>query len=474
MNWLVIAVVSWCVGIVGVTIVPLEWILIPGMVIAIIGYRHTLLGVLCLSLCGGAIRMHQHQYISPLPSTSLQHHELVIHETVRNWQGQRITAYDAQHRGFHWDAPAWPQWQRGQRLLVDATPHFFASPATQYQEQLIRQRIIGELRNVTVHQVTAGNRVLIAIDAARLRCQALVFHHFHEPMAGIITGMLLGNAGDVSTSISDAFRKSGTAHILVISGWNITIVASLCQSLVLLMRGGRFMQLFIPLIIITLYVCFTGASAAVIRAGVMGSIMVVGKWLERPRHMPTVMAGAIGLISCVQPHSLWDLGMQLSTAATIGLIAFATPIDAWLSRGVFGHPSLAWAREGLATTLAAQIPTLPIMLGRLAAPSLWSILANILITPIVPYAMLFGTVSILCGVIAPVLMPIVAWIAVPFFTWIISGSLAFAALPAPTIPGFFHPWQEMIGHLTWLSIWLWRTSQIGTDVNNRWYSNRHK
>lgn len=458
MNWLIIAVVSWCVGIVLGADARIEWIITACSAAAIIGYRTPLILVICTALCGGAVRMHAHQNIPALHGNSVHSHELFIHESVQSWQGQRITAFDAQQRGFRWDAPAWPQWQRGQRIVVSAQVHPLATTSP-YEKQLLRQRIVAELRSVRVHTVAPGNALLLAIDSARLYCQTLILHHFHEPMAGIISGMLLGSAGDVSEHIEDAFRRSGTAHILVISGWNITIVASLCQSLIRWVRGGSAAQLVVPLVIIATYVCFTGASAAVIRAGVMGSIMVIGKWLDRPRHMPTVMAGAIGVISLVQPHSLWDLGMQLSTAATIGLIAFATPIDTWLRQGSFGHPSLAWAREGLATTFAAQIPTLPIMLGRLAAPSLWSILANILITPLVPYAMLFGTISILCGWISPVLMYWVAWSAVPFFAWIISGSLAFASLPSPTIPGFVQPWQELVGHATWLSIWIWRSTR---------------
>ena len=475
MNWLIIAVVSWCVGMVAVTYVGLAWVVIPSIAITIIGQRSSLILVMGVALCGGAMRMHAHQSVPLLDSDSIHHHELVIHESVRDWQGQRVTAFDTHQRGFRWEAPAWPQWQRGQRLVVSATVQPFANHINQYQDQLIRQRIVAELYGVTVHSVATNNALLLMIDSARLRCQALILRHFHEPMAGIVSGMLLGSAGDMSEQIEDAFRRSGTAHILVISGWNITIVASLCQSMTRLIRGGRTMQLLLPLTIIATYVCFTGASAAVIRAGVMGCIMVIGKWLERPRHMPTIMAGAIGLISLVQPHSLWDLGMQLSAAATIGLIAFATPIDTWLSKGSFGHPSLAWAREGLATTVAAQIPTLPIMLGRLVAPSLWSILANVLITPVVPYAMLFGTISILCGFISPVLMEYVAWGAVPFFAWIISGSLAFATLPAPVVPVFMQPWHELIGHITWVGIWLWHSAkgEGGTSEKNRWYSSSH-
>lgn len=454
MNWLMIAVICWCVGIIGATTVSLEWIIIPSSVVALIGQRSPLVLVVCTALCAGAVRMHAHQTVLPLHGDTVHDHELIIHESLRSWQGQHITAFDAHQRGFRWDAPAWPQWQRGQRIVVRASVHPFAN-TTQYQQQLIRQRIVAELRGVTVQAVTPGNWLLLAIDSARLRCQAVILRHFHEPMAGIVSGMLLGSTGDMSDAVSDAFRRSGTSHILVISGWNITIVASLCQSFIYRIRGGSTIRLIFPLTIIAAYVCFTGASAAVIRAGVMGSIMVIGRWLERPHHMPTIMAGAIGMISLVQPHSLWDLGMQLSAAATIGLIAFASPIDSWLRRGSIGHPTLAWAREGLATTLAAQIPTLPIMLGRLVAPSPWSILANILITPAVPYAMLFGTISIICGLVSPVLIEVVAWSAVPFFAWIISGSLAFASLPAPTLPGFTQSWQELIGHTIWISAWAW-------------------
>jgi competence protein ComEC len=151
--------------------------------------------------------------------------------------------------------------------------------------------------------------------------------------------------------------------------------------------------------------------------------------------------------------TLWDLGFQLSTCATIGLIGFGSRVEAVLERTPLAAKQLAWAREGLAATIAAQIPTLPIMICRLGAPSPWSLLANMIITPVVPFAMATGAVVTLIAWLSPISASVVAWIAIPAYAWIIDGSIAIAALPAPGQWQLEHVWLEWSLHVGWVA-WL--------------------
>jgi competence protein ComEC len=160
----------------------------------------------------------------------------------------------------------------------------------------------------------------------------------------------------------------------------------------------------------------------------MGVAVVIGKTIDRPRNAWNVLALAAWVMSAYDPSVLWDLGFQLSSLATLGLIAFSSTIDNWLTHTPFAHPTLTWGREGLAATLAAQMTTWPIMLCRLGTPSPWSILANIIITPVVPFAMATGTLTLVCAWIVPGLAPFTTWLAYPAFQWIIVGSHVLATL----------------------------------------------
>ncbi|RLT30529.1 MAG: ComEC/Rec2 family competence protein [Chloroflexi bacterium] len=297
----------------------------------------------------------------------------------------------------------------------------------------------------------------------RLATQRNIQMVFREPIASVVVGMLLGVGGDVSEPVAQAFRESGTSHILVISGWNITIVAALCHLLIHACRVQGIWSLVIPLTVIGVYVIFTGASAAVVRAGYMGAVMVIGKWLDRPRDMWNIIAVAVWLMSAGDPLTLWDLGFQLSTFATIGLIGFGNGVDSVLARTPLGSQQLGWAREGLAATIAAQIPTLPIMLCRLGSPSPWSLLANMIITPIVPFAMATGAGVTLISWISPNGASVAAWIAIPAFAWIIDGSIAIAALPAPLQWQLEQVWVEWCLHAGWVAWLVIRGNKASTN-----------
>ena len=239
----------------------------------------------------------------------------------------------------------------------------------------------------------------------------------------------------------------------------------------MLLQFGRLRGLWtliVPLVVIGVYVIFTGASAAVVRAGYMGAVIVIGKWLDRPRDMWNIIAVAVWFMSAGDPMTLWDLGFQLSTCATIGLIGFGSRVEAVLERTPLAAKQLAWAREGLAATIAAQIPTLPIMICRLGAPSPWSLLANMIITPVVPFAMATGAAATLIAWLSPISASVAAWIAIPAYAWIIDGSIALAQLPAPQRLRIDVPWIEWTLHAAWV-IWLFhlnreRTPQCQQEV----------
>lgn len=373
-----------------------------------------------------------------------------ISDNRTNWQTQNITAFAPDGQGLVSSLPLNPPHYPGESILITGQTQRLTSTHSSYLAQMNRRHIYVTLNNPHIKAFIPSHRWRIALEHWRCESQNKLQHLFSEPMSSIVIGMLIGFNGDVSDATAQTFRQTGTTHILVISGWNISIVALVCMQITARLQKHPWIRACIVICAIIIYVVATGASAAVVRAGVMGVAVVIGKTQNRPRNAWNMLALAVWIMSAYDPSVLWDLGFQLSSLATLGLIAFSSQIDAWLINSPFGHPSLAWGREGLSATLAAQLTTWPIMLCRLGTPSPWSILANIIITPVVPYAMATGAITLVSAWICPFFAPITTWFAYPAFLWIIVGSQVLATWPAPTRIIIDNPWLEWLGHASWM------------------------
>lgn len=438
-------------------------LLVPllGLVYKKNGYQMHML-VCGVAIISGFLRMQTHMDIPTITSTTLHNVQLTVFDQKNTWEKQRIMLRDDMQRQFIAELPLYPQIARGTRVIIHAEITLWPQPLSAYHQDLQRKRVIGELHNLTLINIDNSWSFIASLEQTRWYFWTQIHAAFPEPIASVVTGMLLGSAGDVDEATAEAFRRSGTSHILVISGWNITIVAALCLAVINAIKPSRIVALILPLIVIAMYVIFTGASAAVVRAGVMGGILVIGRWLNRPRSMVNIIAWAVILITLADPAALWDVGMQLSTLATIGLVTFATPIEHVLTRTLLKSTYLGWAREGLASTLAAQITTFPIMLCRLELPTIWSLLANTIITPVVPIAMACGTLFLVATLIHANVAYMLAWIAYPCFAWIVTGSQVLATWPELSIIPITlsAPWIELCLHACWVGWWMLRQRHV--------------
>jgi competence protein ComEC len=205
-----------------------------------------------------------------------------------------------------------------------------------------------------------------------------------------------------------------------------------------------------------LYTLFVGASATVIRAAVMGTIVVIGQRAERQAHAWTTLLAACWAMTVWDPQTLWDMGFQLSALATASLFAFGKGTEALLLKTPLRASWLDWAREALTATLAAQILALPLILYQFGNLSIVAPLANVLMLPMVPAAMLFGAIALLGGM---VWLPLGQWLAIVaylFLTWLTEGARLFANMPyaAVQIPPF--PLWVLLGYYAIVvGGWLW-------------------
>ncbi len=360
--------------------------------------------------------------------------------------------------------PPFPAYNYGERLLVVGTltrPRSAERPGEfDYRAYLAHRGIFSLISEPsTVRQLPGetGIAPLAALLRFRQHCRAVLLRTMPEPQAALGVGILLGIQASIPDEVYADFSTTGTSHILVVSGWNFTLVAAMLAALALRLRLGRGTTLIIALAVMWVYALFTGASAAVLRAAAMASLAAVGRASERQSEPWRLLLAGCWLISLADPHTLWDLGFQLSALATASLFAFAGPVEAQLDR--MGWPTwspLAPIREALTATLAAQVLTLPLILYQFGKLSLIAPLANIVLVPMVPYAMAAGTLVLVAGLIwlplGQALGPL-AWLPL---AWLSEGAAIFArprwaATQLPPVP----LWALLVCYLVIGILW-WR------------------
>ncbi len=212
-----------------------------------------------------------------------------------------------------------------------------------------------------------------------------------EPQAGLLSGIVLGTQ-TLAPALTNNFRIAGLSHIVVLSGYNITIVAESLLSIALYFTPGG--AAFIALGGVALFVVMAGAGASAVRAGVMASIALVGKRFGKTYDAGRALFFASFLMVLWNPYTLmYDPSFHLSFLATFGMI-YVSPLV--LERMEFVTERFGF-REILGTTLAVTFFVLPYILFMSGSLSIYSIPANIVILPFVPLTMAVGLVTAVFG-----------------------------------------------------------------------------
>lgn len=341
--------------------------------------------------------------------------------------------------------PSYPEFHYGQQLLVIGRlqqPRTAERPGEfDYRAYLVRKGILVLMRDPLVQVLPGehGNPALRRLLAFRTYCQHLLLRELPEPQASLAVGILLGLQASIPDEIYATFSVTGTSHILVVSGWNFTIVAMILAGLATRLRLGRGTTFTLSMLALWSYAFFVGANAAVLRAAVMASLVVLARSTSRRTEPWTLLTTACWALTLHDPNTLWDLGFQLSALATASLFAFGRPVEMWLMRcPPLRWGMLVWVTEALTATLAAQILALPIILYQFGNLSLIAPLANILIVPVVPYAMLLGSIALVAGMVS---LSLGQWLALAVWlplTWLTEGARLLAQVPwaAVQLPPF--------------------------------------
>ncbi len=208
----------------------------------------------------------------------------------------------------------------------------------------------------------------------------------------LMSGILLGAQDSIPKNTKEDFQKSGLTHILVLSGYNITIVG-VAVSWIFLIWFSKFISLGFGAFAIVLFALLSGGGASTVRATVMALIAMLGKVLGRENDAVRVLFIVGFLMILINPFTIvYDPSFHLSFLATLGMILFSNKIE--LKTMFIKNAKL---REIFATTIATQLLVAPYFLWSMGKVSIISFISNIFVLPIVPLTMLLGFITGVSG-----------------------------------------------------------------------------
>lgn len=335
-----------------------------------------------------------------------------------------------------------PKYRYGDRVSVDGkleTPENFVTDVGKefdYISYLKKDSIFYTISFADVEVLARG-------EGSRLKSGILfVKHKFLDsiesvipaPESALLGGLLLGTKQSLGEKLQQSFVDTGLVHIIVLSGYNVTIIA---EALIKVLSFASITAgLYFGGFAIVLFVIMTGAGATIVRAGIMAILALVARATGRTSDITRALLLAAALMVLHNPYILYfDISFQLSFMATLGLI-YVSPIFAKWFRFI---PERFGLREVISATIGVQAFVLPFILYKMGNLSLIAPITNTLVLPFIPLTMFLGFVSGALGFISHALALPFGWLAfilLKFEIWVAEAfsSLSFATITISYVP----------------------------------------
>lgn len=285
--------------------------------------------------------------------------------------------------------PLFPEIFYGDRIIVEGTVN-----GKDLKDPKLMQKIVGKnfLENFRQKIISFYQRTL------------------PEPHASLVAGITLGAKSSLPTDFWESLKKTGTAHVVVASGMNVTFVAGFLITTFTLVFSRR-RAIFFVLIGILFYCALASFEAPIVRAGIMGALVFLAQETGRVASSFRILVISALLMLIFRPDWIGDLGFILSFVATASLIVFQKRVGKLLKN----LPSLI--QEDLSTTLSAQIGVAPILFVTFGYFNILSPLVNVLILWTVPFIMIIGALAAVIGIFLPNVGGLVLYLVYPLTWW---------------------------------------------------------
>ncbi len=322
-----------------------------------------------------------------------------------------------------------------------------------YRAYLARRGVFGILFPNRSQEIVPTDRsgfpLLHWTEGVRRRVEAVIDKAYRDNRihAQVLKGMLLGLRNELSPDILDAFRNSGSIHILAVSGLHVGLIATVCFFGFSLLRLPRRATDLLTIAAVVLYACLVGFRPSVFRASLMAVIFLISRIIERDRDLFNLLAFAALVLLLINPAQLWDIGFQLSFAAVAAIVYLMPKWESFIAR-IIGldrtDPSadqdsaitprsvliqtVWWLAMGLGVTLSAQVGTTLIAVWHFHRFYPTGLVAGLFTVGLAAFLVNVTLISVLFGLIwLPLAIPFAY--ANHFVLWIFLGLVEFFGQP---------------------------------------------
>jgi competence protein ComEC len=320
--------------------------------------------------------------------------------------------------------PKYPEYRYGDILEIDGK---IEKPAVlegfDYANYLKTKGIYFTVYNPKIKIIDRGkgNLFYSQILVLKEKLRKSVNLSMPSPESAIMGATILGGEVGISKDLQGKLNVAGVRHVIAVSGMNIVIISNVLMFLFLGLRVGKKWAIILSLISIFLFITLCAYETSAVRAGIMGSLFLIAPLFGRRSCGARTIIIAALIMLAINPYLLfYDVGFQLSFLATLGMIYLSTSFMRWLKfipNGILG------LQEILSSTFSAYIFTFPILIYSFGQVSLFGILANVLILPIVSLIMILGLVSALAGIFTPLIgwfLAIAPYFLLHYMLWIVN------------------------------------------------------
>jgi DNA internalization-related competence protein ComEC/Rec2 len=509
--WLLYASCAWVAGIflgskVGLPLIALSLGILPFLLIPLLpNSKKTLIvvGLCLLALIGGGLRFpsslpqidehslcfYNDKGVAAIQGVVVEEPDirdrfclltLSVEEATVNGERERVSGTVLVR------APRYPAYHYGDVLQVTGkleTPPQFED--FDYRSYLARQGIYSVIYYPRVELLDRGKsfKPLHWIYSLREHLSNSLARSLPEPQGSLAQGILLGMRSNIPDSLTQMFSRTGTAHLLAISGLHVSIVIGMLLSLGVWAFGRqRPIYIWLAFSAIWLYALLTGMRPPVMRAAIMGSLFLMAEYLGRQRSAITALSFAATVMVGIQPQLLWSVSFQLSFLAMTGLIFLYPYFQVWGRKGIstmFGDREAITATgnmvtDGFAVTLAAIIAVWPLVAYNFGVVSLVGLPATFFSLPALPAIIVTSALVAFAGLLAPLAAQVLSWLAWLFLSYlmlVVQGfdsltfsSFAISAIHSWQVWGYYVVLVAIMGFINYRKRWANSLSQLASEV----------
>lgn len=246
------------------------------------------------------------------------------------------------------------------------------------------------------------------LSMVRYKIKDIIFDNLDDDTAAVSYAMIVGDREYISKTLTQNYTVSGLAHILAVSGLNISFLIICVNFLSSRIKGFRLLKFLLLMGLLAFYCAICGFVPSVVRAGLMGVISLAAGYFGKKVDLLNSLGLSSMIMLIFKPLYIYDLSFLLSFSSVFGIICLYSPISALsrkFLRGRFGHKIADLA----AVTLAANIGVFPLMAHYFNSLSPYSLFTNIILLPIINIAFL----GLFVGCLMAVLIPLFDFAVIP-------------------------------------------------------------